>query len=300
MAAKQTMLWLAALTCGCIGVNPPKKSTPLVADVALGEPLMVEVNGRGPFPFGIDTGQSVSVLVTPDLAARLALPIVDHIHASDGVRSKPADVVRIDAVELDGLERANQLGLVTMPGDVAFDGALGMQFFDGVLVVFDGPAKRLRIERGALPEPDGRRVLPVRLDRDLPLVKITIGGRDVEALLDTGSAGGLLIPMDMSASLPLESPPARSGRVSTLAGEFDVFSARLDGSVTIGEIEIDHPQLAFSSYFQEINMGRDFLRDFIVTFDVGSSRVRFERETVPPKSRTSESATTEHAHSNER
>jgi len=299
MAAKQTMLWLAALTCGCIGVNPPTKS-PLVADVALGGPLMVAVNGRGPFPFGIDTGQSVSVLVTPDLAARLALPIVDHMHASDGVHSKPVDVVRIDAVELDGLERANELGLVTTPGDAAFDGALGMQFFDGVLVEFDGPAKRLRIEHGALPEPDGRRVLPVRLDRDLPLVKITIGGRDFEALLDTGSAGGLLIPMDMSASLPLESPPARSGRVSTLAGEFDVFSARLDGSVTIGELEIDHPTLAFSSYFREINMGRDFLREFVVTFDVGTSRVRFEREAAPPKNRTSETAPSADAHSNER
>jgi predicted aspartyl protease len=277
-------LMILALAASSIGCADPKlrAESPVIADVEMGQPLTVVVNGEGPFRFGIDTGQSVSLLVSPKLAARLTLPVLPRIEASDGVSSKSVEVVRVNAAELGTMELNNQLGLVMAPTDESLDGALGMPFFDGVLVEFDGPAHRLRIQHGSLPAPDGRTVLPVRLDRGLPVVSITIGGRDTEALLDTGSAGGLLIPMSMRDQLPLASAPVKSGRVSTLTGEFDISSAQLRGAVTIGGFEINDPKLSFSDYFSEVNLGRDFLRDFIVTFDVGNARVRFEREKMAP------------------
>jgi hypothetical protein len=220
----------------------------------------------------------MSLIVSPRLAARLTLPVVQRIEASDGASARPVDVVRVDAAELGSMELNNQLGLVIAPTDESFDGALGMPFFDGVLVEFDGPAQRLRVEHGSLPEPDLRTVLPVRLDRGLPVVNITIGGRDTEALLDTGSSGGLLIPMSMRDQISLSTSPVKSGRMSTLSGEFDIWSAQLRGAVTIGDHEIDDPKVSFSDYFSEVNLGRDFLRDFIVTIDVGNARVRFEKE----------------------
>jgi predicted aspartyl protease len=270
------MLTVAAACAGCAHTARTNGSLP-IADVALGQPLPVHLNGAGPFRFGIDTGQSMSLLVSPEIVTRLGLPVVQRIDASDGVNPMPVDVVRVDASRLGTLERNGQLGLVVPPTDRSFDGALGMPFFEGALVEFDYAVGRLRIRRGALPEPDGRTILPVRLDHGLPVVELSIAGRTAEALLDSGSGGGLLVPLSISSTLPLDAPPVKTGRMSTLTGQFDAWSARLRGTVRLGDVEIVDPMLTFSDYFEEINLGRAFLSDCRVTFDVKESRIKIER-----------------------
>jgi hypothetical protein len=81
----------------------------------------------------------------------------------------------------------------------------------------------------------------------------------------------------MSGKLPLEAPPVKSGRMSTLFDEFDLWTARLRGMVRVGKCEIANPTLVFSEHFKEINMGSGFLKEFRVTVDVKNARVAFER-----------------------
>jgi aspartyl protease len=247
----------------------------VLADVRLGDPLSVRLHGQGPFRFGFDTGQSVAVLLSPDLAGRLALPVVDKIHASDGTSSLPVDVVRIDSVEVGGVDLGGQTSIVLQPGtDV--DGAIGFPLFSGLLVELDYAGGRLRVLRGELPEPDGRKVLALTNLQGIPMVPIAIGGETLQAVLDSGSEADLLVPMSMVAKLPLESPPVKSGRMSTLFGEFDLYTARLKGRVTLGGIELVDPELTFSDHFREVNVGGHFLARFRVTFDPARKRVQFE------------------------
>jgi hypothetical protein len=72
---------VVAVLGGC--ASSIKKSA-LIAETPIGTPLVVYINGQGPFRFGIDTGQSEAVLVSPGVAAKLKAPVVQRIDASDG------------------------------------------------------------------------------------------------------------------------------------------------------------------------------------------------------------------------
>lgn len=253
----------------------PIAAREVLADVKLGEPLSVRLHGQGPFRFGFDTGQSVGVLLSPELAARLALPVVDRIDASDGTSSLPVDVVRIDSVEVGGVDLGKQTSIVLQPAtDV--DGAIGFPLFSGLLVELDYVGGRLRILRGDLPEPDGRTVLPITSLQGIPMVPITIGRETVRAVLDSGSEADLLVPLSMAERLSLESPPVPSGRMKTLFGECELKTARLKGRVQLGDIVLVDPELTFSDHFREVNVGGHFLSRFRVTFDPARDRVQFE------------------------
>lgn len=255
--------------------DPPSAAREILADVKMGEPLSVKLHGEGPFRFGFDTGQSVGVLLSPALAAKLSLPVVDHIDASDGTSRMPVDVVRVDSVEIGGVDLGEQTSIVLQPGtDV--DGAIGFPLFSGLLVELDYVGGRLRIRRGELPAPDGRTVLALTNLQGIPMVPITIGAETVQAVLDSGSEADLLVPLSMADKLPLDGPPVRSGRMRTLFGEFDLLTAHLKGRVNLGGIELVDPELTFSDHFTEVNVGGKFLSRFRVTFDPARGRVQFE------------------------
>jgi len=247
----------------------------ILADVKMGEPLSVKLHGEGPFRFGFDTGQSVGVLLSPALAGKLSLPVVDRIDASDGTSKMPVDVVSVDSVEIGGVDLGKQTSIVLQPGtDV--DGAIGFPLFSGLLVELDYVGGRLRIRRGELPAPDGRTVLALTNLQGIPMIPITIGGETVQAVLDSGSEADLLVPLAMADKLTLDGPPVRSCRMKTLFGEFDLLTAHLKGRVNLGGIELVDPELTFSDHFSEVNVGGKFLSRFKVTFDPARGRVQFE------------------------
>jgi hypothetical protein len=247
----------------------------VLADVKLGEPLSVMLHGEGPFRFGFDTGQSVAVLLSPELAGRLSLPVVDRIDASDGTSLLRVDVVRLDSVEVGGVDLGRQRSIVLQPGNDV-DGAIGFPLFDGLLVELDYVGGRLRVLRGELPEPDGRKVLTLTSLSGIPMIPIAIGGQTVQAVLDSGSEADLLVPMSMAEHLTLDGPPTKMGKMTTLFGEFDLYTARLKGRVTLGGIELVDPELTFSDHFRDVNVGGHFLSRFRVTFDPAQKRVQFE------------------------
>ena len=247
----------------------------VLVDVEFGAPLTVWIRGEGPFRFGFDTGQSVGVLVSPEFADRLALPVVDRVDASDGTSSFPVDVVRIDSVQVGDIDLGRQSSIVVQPGSDV-DGTLGFPAFSGLLVELDYIAGRLRIRRGALPVPDGRTILAVTSLGGIPMIPITIGHESARAVLDSGSETDLLVPLSMADRLTLDGPLRPGGWMKTPFGKFELQTARLKGSVVLGGLELVDPELTMSDHFNDVNVGGRFLSRFRVTFDPARGRVQFE------------------------
>ena len=145
------------------------------------------------------------------------------------------------------------------------------------MVWLDYPAQQLRIASGQLPLPDGKHVLSYRLDRGSAHIPVEIGGVALEASIDSGNMGGVLLPLSLSNKVPLRAPLQRAGRVASALNEFDLFRAELDGDLRIGEITISRPTLFFSDLVQAPNLGRGVIRSFAVTFDQPHVRVEFRR-----------------------
>jgi hypothetical protein len=152
----------------------------------------VSINGRGPFPFLLDTGSSHSV-ISDSLVDRLELRFVARtsILTSTGREWRP--VVRLDQTAIEGIRPDTLLASVAPSKGLAeiahgIDGIVGQDFLFGLNYTLDYRGKRLIWNELAAAEGGIR----------LPLV--AQGGRYLVQAGSTGEAAPLLLVPDSGAS----------------------------------------------------------------------------------------------------
>jgi hypothetical protein len=159
------------------------------------------------------------------------------------------------------------------------DGMLGLPLFREVLLTVDYPRARLRVERGELPAPDGQEVLPMQLaSGGRLLVPLRIGGREVWANMDTGFAGGMVIPDWAIPSFPGAERAVEGGdRFRFIAGVSErARIARLTDDMRIGRHVVRRPVVHVGKV-DEPTIGTAYLLHFAITLDQKNKRVRFAR-----------------------
>ena len=166
-----------------------------------GRPVVdVTVDGKGPFPFVLDTGAGGTVLES-ELAKELGLPEAGEVRIGDPINphSIAAKQFRIDRLAIGGAIFSGMVATAMENGGfqqhLGARGILGMPLFAELLLTLDYGRGELRIGRGELPAPDGREL--VALSRGFGgtiRVPITVASLSIEADLDSGSAGGVSLP----------------------------------------------------------------------------------------------------------
>ena len=249
-------------------------------EVTHGRPyVMVTINGRGPFRFIIDTGTGGDAIVTSELAAQLDLPTVGEARLTDptGQGGRTAPLRKMDTLRVAGVEFYSVKAIEhALPvGDGACQGMLGFTLFRDFLLTLDYVNGRLVLAEGEL-TPDGERsVLPFRMPDGVPVARLKIGNRDVEAQIDSGGAG-LSLPERLIPQLRLSAEPALFGKGESLSTRFQIKVARLAGDVHLGDITIDRPWVEINPAFPLANFGSCPLQHFIVTFDQENKLVRLD------------------------
>lgn len=150
----------------------------------------VEVNGRGPYRFIVDTGANRSA-ISPRLAQELALPPsragAVNLHGVTGYATFPSvEIASLRAGELD-----MDPGPVPVLASTVFadtDGILGMEGFAEYRIDVDFTADRVSIARATGKRPRGNFYL-VRAEnyRGLLLIEGKAGRLPVKAIIDTGA-----------------------------------------------------------------------------------------------------------------
>ena len=276
------MLLVAAGGCGFA----PRSSTlpPGGAEVPLAlehhQPVVeVTLNGRGPYRVLVDTGASPALAVTSRLAKELGLgrrPGHVRLGAANGkwVRVPRTSVrsVRLGEASFRDVP-AVVLGL---DGD-DFDGVVGMGLFSRCVVTFDFPARRLALRPGTLAAGD-ENTFEATFVYGVPLVPVSTpvrgGRRTLHVLLDTGSNGGVVLPSSLRDDLP--TVPGVGGRVvaDTLGGEREIDLVKVRGAVTLGRYGTTDPVIGLAPGRGAV--GTPTLRDFEVSIDARSRRVRLK------------------------
>jgi hypothetical protein len=252
-----------------------------------GRPVVdVRIDGKGPYPFILDTGASITV-IGDDLGRELSLAPQEGVHAgSPGDAPAPA-IVTVRALGL-GTATIGGFMAAVMPLASFFKtegaprGVLSAASFPGYLVIFDYPGKRITIKKGALDAADAQTIFQYPDDAELPELPIRIGGHDTQVHVDTGSGSTLTLPRRFLAELPLKSEPKDAGQARLPGGSFPVSSAAVDGPLEIGRYKIDLKELRFSDVrlgagLGPGNIGYPILKDFVVTLDSKNRRVRMDR-----------------------
>lgn len=257
----------------------------------LGDRMGVDVlvEGVGPFRFMVDSGASRTV-VSRMLADRLGLPSEGQVDLHSMGGEARVDTVRITGLKLGGLETDPITAPVLEEANLGGAAILGIDALAGKRVVIDLAAGKMtirgstrRIERAA----EGEIVVVAkRRHGQLILTNATIGGEDVDAVIDSGS--------DITIGNPaLEARlSARRRAAATPVTLLDVTGRQTQARLTplnemkIGDLTLSNVPIAFTDAhaFHQFGLvtkpallvGMDVLRAFRrVSIDFASRSIRF-------------------------
>ncbi len=158
----------------------------------------VDVNGRGPYRFLVDSGADSSV-VGLRLARELQLPVTSTAILNSMTGTSRVQLVKVDELRL-GPSTTSDLELpVLLERDLGGDGMIGLDMLVQQRLMLDFEKRVIKIEDARVPAKmlDGQIVVTARRRRgQLILTEVSAAGRKAEAIVDTGSQitiGNLLL-----------------------------------------------------------------------------------------------------------
>jgi hypothetical protein len=240
----------------------------------------VMIDGLGPFHFAIDTGSGGEAAVSGELIEKLVLPVIRQEEVGDpsGTNQQKVDVVRIESLKFAGVQfkdvRATRLVEMGPGPGRNVDGILGFLLFRDYLLSIDFPGQRVSLLKGSLPAADGEQILSFRMPNNVPVIEMTIGGKTMDAHVDTGGMG-LSLPDKIAGGLAFASEPVVIGHGRTISHEFDLKGAQLISEIRLGGYTFPKPFVEINPLFPVVNFGAIPLRNFVVTFDQKNKLVRF-------------------------
>lgn len=240
-----------------------------------GRPVVeVRINGKGPFPFILDTGATQTVIDSG---------------LSDELSSSPADNTRIKELFIGSI-RVIDLEVSVGPVTAMFGkvdkpprGVLSALSFPGYLVTFDYPRKQIVLRKGALAEPNGKTIFSYGADEMLPTVPVKVAGREIKVHLDTGAPFALALPTKYKDEVPLIAPAQEKGKARSHSGDFPIFKGTAKGEIAIGEYKLASREVFFTDVVPhpgatpQGQVGYEALREFAVTLDSTNRRVGFAK-----------------------
>jgi len=266
----------------------PAEPVVLEVDVSLGWPrLEVWVDDQGPFAMILDTGAGGLVL-DADLARRLELPVVGSTRIGDpsDPTANEVDLVQVETLELGGA-RFEEIQAVAWdrPPELqrpGFVGIVGWPVFAECLLTIDRAGGQVRLERGRLPEPDGASIVAYQADAFGALtLPIEVAGVALDAHLDSGNSGSVSVPARLLGQIPIVAGTERKGVGRRASGPIEFTSARLDGSIRVGGIVMEGPEVRFDSKLEIANLGATFLDHCVLTVDQATRRMRMVPHAAP-------------------
>ena len=166
-------------------VYEPPTSLALVADLYARMTAPLKVDGRGPFPFVVDTGANQSV-ISSELAVRLSLPrgAPSPLNGVAGMEMAPTTAA---ALGLGRRARRDTTLFVLPQAAIGGDGMLGLDGLDGQTLVLDFKRRALQIQGGGRRGLESRTMVlrARRRDGQLTLVDAELAGIPVTAFIDS-------------------------------------------------------------------------------------------------------------------
>lgn len=242
----------------------------------------VKINGAGPYKFVLDTGAGGTV-IDASLVEPIHATVIGQARVGDATQGEAAqaDLVKWDALEIGGVKFSNCWGVVRDMSELFRNepdrpmGILGFRLFNECLMTLDYPKGEIVLERGALPEPDGKDVLELEINRGLADLKLELAGKPITLTVDSGAAFCLVLADDLDGKYPLKGAPKLTRQARRMNTKVDVLEARVAGDLKIGRHSIAAPTMHFGGVRSVL--GYDVLSNFAVTFDQAQKRIRFAR-----------------------
>lgn len=187
----------------------PAQGTRIPLTFSPGGKLLVEarINGRGPFPFVLDSGGHA--ILTPATADQLGLKASGRgVSYGAGAGSTALRFAKVRSIGLGAARIADQPVLVMPLSPVMTDrgdkapvaGLLGLEVFERFAVTIDPANRTITLKSfDAFKPPAGASVIHLFFTKDMPLIEARLDGKRGLFGLDTGNSGPLMLFPDWAA-----------------------------------------------------------------------------------------------------
>ena len=244
----------------------------------------VMVNGKGPFPFFVDTGGHG--ILTPSTAAALDLkPEGASVSAGSGEKTQLAGYAKVHTLGMGAATMSDQTMLILDMSPVAVEGfqpggMVGFEMLQRFVVCIDYGAKTLTLIDPDHFDPQGAgKPVAFKFYEHMPQVRGHFAGNPARLDIDTGSRSGVTLTAPYVQAHRLRER-ARQSIIATdgwgVGGPSRSEVMRAP-SLEVGGIKVPdvvaglnlQHKGAFSDANFDGNVGSGFLKRFVVTFDYG-------------------------------
>lgn len=250
----------------------------------------VTINGLGPFHMLVDTGCS-GPIISPEAAAAIdarasdePLP-VSAVNSLGTMGSLPyvlLDSVNLGAAHFEGVTAGvTSLELQSKIAGRRIDGILGYSLFSELFLTLDFPHRRMLLS-SEFPKnlPPIRSELALKEVDAVPFVTIDLQGRAFDAMIDSGSNGGLELDADHISSLDWKVPPRPTGLVAAVGGIGRSQTGRLNGIAKLGGVTQIEPIVGLTPGLGRI--GTEFLESLCVVFSRSANKLWLCADSTAP------------------
>jgi len=233
---------------------------------------MLTLGDGPPAPVVFDTGEDKTWLVTP-YAKGAGLKVIGSGPLIDEATGKQSTVplLALPSPKLGGVPVASTVPTMMLDYDEPdMVGVFGPGAFTGRLVTLELSHNRVRVSpltAENLPQGQGSPYF-----HSLPAITIDVAGIPAVAHLDSGSTLGLGLGRGLMRKLKLKSAPVVIGQARSVSGVQDLYSAQIDGDVTIGPVVLHDPQVSFAGDGEGANVGYDIIRQLTLVMDPAGQR----------------------------
>lgn len=286
---KNTNLLSALMLCFTlilsISLPATAYSEPFVIDLGDfgGRPtVQVMIGDAGPFTFIVDTGAG-SVIIDEAILEQVEIRSTGkQMVGSPGGERFEVDRYSIDKLTVSNLEILDQSAVAldlqdmraTSPselhGIISFwllnDGYSALDLAGGTLTIDD--EKSLSVDDEGVFDFVRQPPFPY------PQFSVEIGDFEVLAHFDTGSPDSLTTALSNAQNFALTGEPQFIRQASMIGRTFNLMGATLDGDANIGSILLSSPEIRFIEGMQGVNIGSEFIDDYLIEFDMNNKLAR--------------------------
>jgi hypothetical protein len=229
------------------------------------------INGKGPYLFVFDTGKmGEEIGIGQDIEKSFQFEIVDTLVLGDpsGKNDIQVPIVSIPSVSLDSLSFVRVKATVDPHLVAGVSGIVGLLFFKDYLLTLDLFHHQLILERAEPGLTPGSNTIRYKSMMGIPVIQISIGSHNTEAQLDCGNArASIVVPEDLALQLKFAGKVSNIGKAKTMFNEVDMKQVKISDSLHVGPYTISQPLISFPSFGNFVNLGSDFLNNFLISFD---------------------------------
>lgn len=251
--------------------------------------LKTSVNGHPDAWMILDSGTTESI-IDAAYAKSVGIKLTPSAVAQESFGTTKPDTFNTDTVRLraggepEAVVYFESIGLGGMkgPDGAPAAGLLGRTFLDGKIIVIDYHREEVYFETA--PQPADRRDIAMTLGTGIPIVKLTMAGQVVDALLDSGGTYGVIITPATAQRLGIEDLMAAATTAPTMGhgGEQHVVIGAAP-PFSVGDLAVNDLKAAYTTFGTAtdsigagVSLGIGFLKRYKVTLNYAANTVRFE------------------------